>query len=40
MIFSLIIFYWSVLDSHSKREVLETFNMNEKSAIARFLLIS
>ena len=40
MMFSLIIFYWSVLDSHSKREVLEIFNMNKKSAIARFLLIS
>ena len=24
MMFSLIIFYWSAMDGHSKREVLET----------------
>ena len=28
MMFSLIIFYWSALDGHSKREELEIFQMN------------
>ena len=28
MLFTLIIFYWSAMDDHSKREVLEIFNMN------------
>ena len=30
MMFSLIIFDWSAMDSHSKCEVLEIFNMNEE----------
>ena len=30
MMFSLIIFDWSAMDGHSKCEVLEIFNMNEK----------
>ena len=28
MMFSLVIFYWSAMDSRSKRKVLEMFNMN------------
>ena len=40
MMFSLIIFYWSTKDGHSKREVLEIFNMNQKNAIARFLFLN
>ena len=28
------------MDSHSKREVLEIFNMNEENGIARFLLLN
>ena len=31
MMFSLIILYWSAMDSHSKRKVLEIFNMNYKN---------
>ena len=31
MIFSLIIFDWSAMDGHPKCEVLEIFNMNEKT---------
>ena len=37
MIFTLAIFYWSTMDGHSKREVIEIFNMNKKNVIARFL---
>ena len=37
MMFFLVIFYWSAMDGHSKREVLEIFNMNKNNAIARFL---
>ena len=37
MMFTLIIFYWNAKDGHSKREVLDIFNMNQKNAIARFL---
>ena len=37
MMFFLVIFYWSAMDGHSKREVLEIFNMNKKNAIGRFL---
>ena len=37
MMFSLIIFIWSAMDGHSKREVLEIFNMNKKNATGRFL---
>ena len=28
------------MDGHSKREVLETFNKNEKNVIARFLFLN
>ena len=31
MLFSLIIYYWSAMDGHFKREVLEIFNMNSKN---------
>ena len=31
MMFSLIILYSSAMDSHSKRKVLEIFNMNYKN---------
>ena len=37
MMFFLVIFYWSAMDGHSKREVLEIFNMNKNNAIGRFL---
>ena len=40
MMFSLIIFYWSAMDGHSKREVLEIFNMNKNNAIDRFLFLN
>ena len=30
MMFTLITFYWSAMDGHSKREVLEIFNMDKK----------
>ena len=33
-------FYWSAMDGHSKREVLEIFNMNKKNAIARFRFLN
>ena len=33
-------FYWSAMDGHSKREVLEILNMSYKNVIARFLLLS
>ena len=35
MMFFLVI--WSAMDGHSKREVLEIFNMNKNNAIGRFL---
>ena len=28
------------MDSHSKREVLEIFNMNKKNVVARFLSLN
>ena len=28
------------MDGHSKREVLEIFNMNEKNVVARFLSLN
>ena len=37
MMFFLIIISWSTMDSHSKREVIEVFNMNKKKVFARFL---
>ena len=40
MMFPLIIVYWSATDDHSKREVLEIFNMNQKNVIARFLFLN
>ena len=35
MMLFLIIFHWGAMDDHSKREVLEIFDMNEKIVIAR-----
>ena len=32
--FSLIVFYSSAIDGHSKRKVLETFNMNYKNVFS------
>ena len=40
MMFSLIISDWSATDGHSKREVLEIFNMNKKNIIAWFLFLN
>ena len=40
MMFSLIIFHWSAMDGHSKREVLEIFNMNKKNVVAWFLSVN
>ena len=41
MTFSLIIFYWSAMDGHPKREVLELFNMmNEKNVITRYFFLN
>ena len=40
MMFFLIIFPWSAVESHSKREVLVIFNMNKKNVIARFLYLN
>ena len=37
MMLFLIIISWSAMDGHSKREMLEIFNMNKKKVIARFL---
>ena len=34
MMFSLIIFYSSAIDGHSKRKVLEIFNMNYKNVFS------
>ena len=39
MVFSLITFYWIVMDGYSKREVLEIFNVNKRNVIARVLLL-
>ena len=36
MMLFLIIISWSAMDSHSKREMLEIFNINKKKVIARF----
>ena len=37
--FFLVIFYWSAMDAygHSKREVLEIFNINKNNGIGRYL---
>ena len=35
-----MIFYWSAMDGHSKREVLQIFNMNYKNVIVRFLFLN
>ena len=35
----IIFFYWSAMDSHSKSEVLEIFNMTKKNFIAWFLFL-
>ena len=32
-----MIFSWSAMDGHPKREVLKIFSMNKKNVIARFL---
>ena len=40
MMFSLIIFYWSAMDGHSKRKVLKVFNMNYKNVFSRFLFLN
>ena len=37
--FSLIIFYESAMDGHSKRELLEISNMNEENGTARFFFL-
>ena len=34
--FTLLIFYWSPTDGHSKREELEIFNLNNKNVITNF----
>ena len=36
MVFSHNFFSWSAMDGHSKREVLEIFNMNKKNVIGHF----
>ena len=40
MMFSLIFSYWSAVDGHSKREVLEILNIIEKNVIALFLFLN
>ena len=35
-----MIFAWSAMDGHSKREVLQIFTMNKKNVIARFLFLN
>ena len=40
MMLFLITISWSVMDGHSKREMLEIFNMNKKKVIARFLFLN
>ena len=40
MMFSLLIFYWSAMDGHSKREVLEIFDIDKKNVIARCLFLN
>ena len=40
MMFFLIIFYRSAMDGHSKRKVLEIFNMNYKIVFSRFLFLN
>ena len=40
MILFLIIISWSAMDGHSKREMLQIFNMNKKKVIARFLFLN
>ena len=40
MMLFLIIISWSAMDGHSKREMLEIFNMNKKKVIARFLFLN
>ena len=40
MMFSLIIFYRSAMNGHSKREVLEIFNLNQKNVISLFLFLN
>ena len=40
MMLFLIIISWSAMDGHSKREMLEIFNVNKKKVIARFLFLN
>ena len=40
MMLFLITISWSAMDGHSKREMLEIFNMNKKKVIARFLFLN
>ena len=40
MMLFLTIISWSAMDGHSKREMLEIFNMNNKKVIARFLFLN
>ena len=40
MMFSLIIFYRSAMNGHSKREVLEIFNLNQKNVVSLFLFLN
>ena len=35
-----MIISWSAMEGHSKREMLEIFNMNKKKVIARFLFLN
>ena len=36
MMLFLIIIFWSAMDGHSKREMLEIFNMNKKKLLLDF----
>ena len=40
MMLFLVTISWSAMDDHSKREMLQIFNMNNKKVIARFLFLN
>ena len=40
MMLFLIIISWSAMDGHSKRQMLEIFNVNKKKVIARFIFLN
>ena len=40
MMLFLIIISWSAMEGHSKREMLEIFNMNKKKVIVWFLFLN